>query len=478
MKALKASGKGNKDPEVVAAVAVLKELKAAGGGQSKPAAAAKPVEDAGLSKGEAKKAAKKAEAAAKKAAYKAGTDPASGAAKAPATAAAAPSGLSRMSPQEVGAFLVGVTLAQYAGSFLAKKVDGHALVAADDARLKEYGMKFAPHRRKLLCILKSEGSFASHPLAVTAKGAIENGMRLVRNHRQPSNEIPAPIGLGLGLGLQTPTKAGKTGGKKRVSVGAPGETPKVVRQISAKGQQKRVPGKQQKLPATTAAVDDWRNGIPACTGIKRLQLLSGQTAPAESLFSVEILPPPNVRGKWAVRITGNASGGSSDRPFNPMIRARFYITVGMRVVAKRAGSWEAAMVVAGPDAVPGTWLLEAVDKSWKDRVAHTDIGPGKYSTAATPTQAAEPAATTGGSETKETMTAKVKAKGAEIAALKKEKGPKDAGIKPLLDELSALKAKYAEVAGEPWPVSAQQQKKSKKKEQKQVRSNAGTQILS
>ena len=51
------------------------------------------------------------------------------------------------------------------------------------------------------------------------------------------------------------------------------------------------------------------------------------------------------------------------------------------------------------------------------------------------------------------MTAKVKAKG---AALKKEKGAKGAGIKPLLDELTALKKQYAEVAGEPWPVSAQQ----------------------
>ena len=70
-----------------------------------------------------------------------------------------------------------------------------------------------------------------------------------------------------------------------------------------------------------------------------------------------------------------------------------------------------------------------------------------------PSGTGPPAAGGGGAETKETMTAKVKAKG---AALKKEKGAKGAGIKPLLDELTALKKQYAEVAGEPWPVSAQQ----------------------
>jgi hypothetical protein len=64
-------------------------------------------------------------------------------------------------------------------------------------------------------------------------------------------------------------------------------------------------------------------------------------------------------------------------------------------------------------------------------------------------------------ETKETMTAKVAAKGEEIAALKKAKGAKDAGIKPLVDELLALKAQYKEVTGEPFPKPAAAPKKSK-----------------
>ena len=111
----------------------------------------------------------------------------------------------------------------------------------------------------------------------------------------------------------------------------------------------------------------------------------------------------------------------------------------------------------------------AAEKATKCKKGQTAAGGSAASGAVASTEKKmastepRPAAGGGGSETKETMTAKVKAKGAEIAALKTEKGPKDAGIKPLLDELSALKAKYAEVAGEPWPVSAQQQKKSKKK---------------
>ena len=64
-------------------------------------------------------------------------------------------------------------------------------------------------------------------------------------------------------------------------------------------------------------------------------------------------------------------------------------------------------------------------------------------------------------ETKETMNAKVAAKGLEIAALKKEKGAKDPGIKPLVDQLLALKAQYKEVTGEDFPKPAAAPKKKK-----------------
>ena len=67
-------------------------------------------------------------------------------------------------------------------------------------------------------------------------------------------------------------------------------------------------------------------------------------------------------------------------------------------------------------------------------------------------------ATAGGGETKESIAAKVAAKGDEIAAVKKELGSKSHlakhKIKPLVEQLLKLKAQYKEVTGENFPKSA------------------------
>ena len=124
VKALKASGKGNKDPEVIAAVAVLKELKSGGGGQAKPAE---------------KKPEPKAKPAAKKAA-----------APKAAPAAAAGNDITAMTIADVAALLDNLGMKQYVGKFAEFAIDGLTLVECEDADLIECGVDFKPHRAKLL----------------------------------------------------------------------------------------------------------------------------------------------------------------------------------------------------------------------------------------------------------------------------------------------------------------------------------------
>lgn len=160
----------------------------------------------------------------------------------------------------------------------------------------------------------------------------------------------------------------------------------------------------------------------------------------------------------------------------------------MEVIELEAGSEAAALVPppptkkkkksggggGGDGAASGVSLVDAGGGRWNVKINYGEGGGGAGVTLVAPVDgkgAAEGGRWTvsigsllagggmggGGAETKESLVAKVTAKGDEVRAAKAAK----TDVKPLLAELAALKEQYETITGEPYPAGGRAPKKKK-----------------